>query len=166
MHFIENKCFSRNSLFEQPWYICITVLICITVFDNKQRECSDSISVAFNASSDDIISFETHFECVNRFQCKYFDVNASIALDYLSFCVNDFATTLSKWIESVGIGIGLKQVTKEKELEIEFDVDEIRMANGIKSEIKTRSTVAFKNPVYNRGKEGNRVIPGQSRLKV
>lgn len=77
-------------------------------FDNKHRECSDSISVAFNASSDDIISFETHFECVNRFQCKYFDVNASIALDYLSFCVNDFATTLSKWIESVSIGIGLK----------------------------------------------------------
>lgn len=107
MHFIKNKCFSRNSLFERPWYICITVLI-ICQFDNKHKECSDSISVAFNASSDDIISFETHFECVNRFQCKYFDVNASIALDYLSFCVNDFATTLSKWIESVGIGIGLK----------------------------------------------------------
>lgn len=86
-----------------------TVLI-ICQFDNKQRECSDSISVAFNASSDDIISFQTHFECVNRFQCKYFDVNASIALDYLSFCVNDFATTLSKWIEPDGIGDQRKRI--------------------------------------------------------
>lgn len=62
--------------------------------------------------------------------------------------------------------IGDQSIGKEKELEIEFDVDEIRMANGIKSEIKTRSTEALQNPVYNRGKEGNRVIPGQSRLKV
>lgn len=107
-----------------------------------------------------------HFECVNRFQCKYFDVNASIALEYLSFCVNDFATTLSKWIESDGIGIGTEIGDQSISEEKEFDVYEIRMANGIKSEIKTRSTVAFKNPVYNRGKEGNRVIPGQSRLKV
>lgn len=39
------------------------------------------------------------FESVNRFQYKCFDANATIALGCLSFWVNDFASTLSKWKE-------------------------------------------------------------------